>query len=499
MGAHLPEPYGGELPNLVVGDQRVSVLQAASRGWPSIVLEGAAAADAEMIIIGAFAPLTGFMRQAEAAAVTSTQRLESGLPWPCPITLAAPPAVAQELSVNDRVALRDQEGVMVAALTVEEVWQDGADSFVAGPLEAMTRPVHYDFRTLRPTPSELRTILGMRGWRRTLAYHPEGVIDPRSHALTVAAAREARANLLLHAPVGEAKVDDLNHYARVRALQGVFGRYVAATTHLALLPHVARQDPAQESMLRAIVARNYGCTHLLHDPSRPDELLRRHAQELGVEVVTVDGLSSVPEPTETSFPEVERELERVNPPLSKQGFTVFFTGLSGAGKSTVANVLLTMLLERGGRPVTLLDGDIVRRNLSSELGFSKEHRDINVRRIGFVASEITRNGGVAICAPIAPYDEVRKQVRGMIAPVGGFLLVHVSTPLEVCEQRDRKGLYAKARAGIIQSFTGISDPYEAPDDAEILLDTSGLTQEEAAHEVLLHLEGAGYLAPLAGP
>jgi sulfate adenylyltransferase len=173
--------------------------------------------------------------------------------------------------------------------------------------------------------------------------------------------------------------------------------------------------------------------------------------------------------------------------------TIFFTGLSGAGKSTIANVLMIKFLEMGGRPLTLLDGDLVRKHLSSELGFSKEHRDINIRRIGYVASEITKNGGIAICAPIAPYDPTRKDVRAMIEPFGGFILVHVSTPVEVCEQRDRKGLYAKARAGILKEFTGISDPYEEPTDAEVTVDTSELSPEEAGQEIILHLEREGFV------
>jgi sulfate adenylyltransferase len=194
-----------------------------------------------------------------------------------------------------------------------------------------------------------------------------------------------------------------------------------------------------------------------------------------------------------TFPEVVEELRRSHPPRRAQGFTVFFTGLSGSGKSTIANVLMVKFLELGGRPVTLLDGDLVRKHLSSELGFSKEHRDINIRRIGFVASEITKNGGIAICAPIAPYDAVRKEVRAMVEPGGGFILVHVATPLEVCETRDRKGLYAKARAGIVKEFTGISDPYEEPTDAEVTIDTTQVTPEEAATEVVLYLEKEGYV------
>ena len=194
-----------------------------------------------------------------------------------------------------------------------------------------------------------------------------------------------------------------------------------------------------------------------------------------------------------TYPEVVQELRRSFPPRHKQGVTIFFTGLSGSGKSTIANVLLTKFLEMGGRPVTILDGDLVRKNLSSELGFSKEHRDINIRRIGYVASEITKNGGIAICAPIAPYEATRKAVRQMIEPHGGFILVHIATTVEVCEQRDRKGLYAKARAGILKEFTGISDPYEVPEKAEVVINTGELSPEEAAQAIILHLEREGFI------
>jgi sulfate adenylyltransferase len=188
----------------------------------------------------------------------------------------------------------------------------------------------------------------------------------------------------------------------------------------------------------------------------------------------------------------EHNLRDISVDLPRDSLIVF-TGLSGSGKSTIANVLLVKLLEMGGRPVTILDGDVVRKHLSSELGFSKEHRDINIRRIGYVASEITKNGGIAICAPIAPYDAVRKEVRAMIEPAGGFILVHVATSVEICEQRDRKGLYAKARAGIIPEFTGVSDPYEVPADSDVTIDTESTTAEEAAQQVLLHLEHEGYI------
>jgi sulfate adenylyltransferase len=300
----------------------------------------------------------------------------------------------------------------------------------------------------------------------------------------------------------------------------------------------------REALWHALIRKNYGCTHLIvgrdhagpgtdssgtpfYGPYDAQELLKAHEDQLGITMVPFAMMFYVPEkdayipadeidegvrtltisgtelrtrlaegreiPQWFTFSEVAEELQRTHPPRYKQGFTVFFTGLSGAGKSTIAKVLLIKLLETGGRPITLLDGDIVRKNLSSELGFSKEHRDLNIHRIGFVANEITKNGGIAICAPIAPYHSVRKDVRTLIEQHGGFVLVHVATPLEVCEQRDRKGLYAKARAGLIQEFTGISDPYQEPQDAEVVIDTTDVAPEEAAQEVLLHLEYEGYI------
>jgi sulfate adenylyltransferase len=314
---------------------------------------------------------------------------------------------------------------------------------------------------------------------------------------------------------------------------------------LNLLPMAIRGGGVREALLHAIVHKNYGCSHLMIDfdsvgtvletvgePAYRQEdaieILASHAEDLGIallptrEMVYLEGrqqfvaVDEVPAddralylkasevkqrlddgielPGWYTHEEVSKELQDRHPRRGEQGFTVFLTGLSGSGKSTIANVLRVKLLEIGGRGVSLLDGDLVRANLSSELGFSKEHRDLNIRRIGFVASEITRGGGVAICAPIAPYDVVRREVREMVQQCGGFVLVHVATPLEVCEARDRKGMYAKARAGIIKEFTGISDPYEVPQDADVVIDTSDLTPADATREVLLHLERQGYIS-----
>ena len=231
-----------------------------------------------------------------------------------------------------------------------------------------------------------------------------------------------------------------------------------------------------------------------------DEYLPEHEAPEGARTLTMTGdellrrlMRGLRVPDWYTYPEVLEELRKAYPTRSHQGFTVFFTGLSGAGKSTIARALTVKLMEMDGRRVTLLDGDVVRRHLSSELGFSKAHRDINIRRIGYVASEITKHGGIAICAPIAPYAATRQAVRGMIEPWGGFVEVHVATSLEVCESRDRKGLYAKARAGLIPEFTGVSDPYEIPEIPELSIDTALCSIEEAVQMVVLKLEHEGFL------
>jgi sulfate adenylyltransferase len=416
--------------------------------------------------------------------------------------------------------------------------------YVGGRLEGIQLPEHYDFLPLRLTPAELRNEFARLGWRKIVAFQTRNPMHRAHYELTIRAIRGYEANLLIHPVVGMTKPGDIDHYTRVRCYQALLPHYPKHTAKLSLLPIAMRLAGPREALWHALIRKNYGCTHLIvgRDHAGPgkdssgtpfyghyeaQELFRQYEEKLDMKMVPFSMMLYVPEkdayfpddevgegvqtlnisgtelrvrlaggreiPSWFTFPEVAAELRRTHPPRYKQGFTVFFTGLSGAGKSTIARALLVKLLEMGGRPVTLLDGDIVRKNLSSELGFSKEHRDLNIHRIGFVANEITKNGGIAICAPIAPYDSVRKEVRTLIEQHGGFILVYVSTPLEVCEQRDRKGLYAKARAGIIKEFTGISDPYEEPRDAETVIDTSELTPEEAAQEVLLHLEREGYI------
>jgi sulfate adenylyltransferase len=497
-------------------------------------------------------------------------RLADGRLWPIPIVLDVTEEFAKSIGAGSTIALRDSEGVMLAALHVDEVWQPdrmaeveavygtahsehpGVDYvlkrthpwYVGGRLEGVRLPSHYDFRSLRLTPSELRAEFIRLGWRRIVAFQTRNPMHRAHHELTLRAAKKEGANLLIHPSVGMTRPGDVEYYVRVRCYQALLSKYPKDTAKLSLLPLAMRLAGPREALWHAIIRKNHGCSHLIvgrdhagpgsdssgkpfYGPYDAQELLRKHQEEIGIILVPFQMMvylgdqdtylpeDEVPEgarplnisatelrrrlaegreiPSWFTFPEVMRELQRNYPPRHRQGFTVFFTGLSGSGKSTVANVLRVKFLEMGGRPVTLLDGDIVRKHLSSELGFSREHRDINIRRIGFVASEITKNGGIAICAPIAPYDAIRKEVRAVIQPHGGFVLVYLSTPLETCEARDRKGLYAKARAGVVQQFTGISDPYEVPSDADVVIDTADLTPEEAAQEIFLHLERHGYI------
>jgi len=416
--------------------------------------------------------------------------------------------------------------------------------YVGGTLEGLQLPAHYDFRALRLTPAELRAEFSRLGWRRVVAFQTRNPMHRAHQELTFRAARQVEANLLIHPSVGMTKPGDVDYFTRVRCYELLLSKYPHGTVKLAMLPLAMRMGGPREAIWHGLIRKNHGCTHFIvgrdhagpgkdtdgkpfYGPYDAQQLFKKHEADIGVTMVPFNMMvyledhdkyvpdNEVPNgsrvlnisgtelrerlnggrdiPTWFTYPEVVQELRRSYPPRHRQGVTIFFTGLSGSGKSTIANVLLTKFLEMGGRPVTILDGDLVRKHLSSELGFSKEHRDINIRRIGYVASEITKNGGIAICAPIAPYDSVRKQVRELIEPFGGFVLVYVATPIETCEQRDRKGLYAKARAGIIKEFTGISDPYEAPANAEVVINTAELSPEEAAQEIILHLEQQGFI------
>jgi len=418
--------------------------------------------------------------------------------------------------------------------------------YLGGRVHGIEAPRHYDFRHLRLTPRELREQFEKLGWQRIVAFQTRNPMHRAHLELTYRAAQIAEANLLIHPSVGMTKPGDIDHYTRVRCYEKLISHYPEQTSMLSLLPLAMRMGGPREAVWHAIIRKNYGCTHFIvgrdhagpgndssgkafYGPYDAQQLVQKHQDELGIAMVPFQEMVFVQEraqyvpanevqPGETvlnisgtelrrrlhegleipdwfTYPQVIEELRRTHPPRHKQGFTVFFTGLSGSGKSTLANALLVRLLELGTRPVTLLDGDVVRKHLSSELGFSKEHRNLNIQRIGYVASEITKNGGVAICAPIAPYAKARAEVREMIEEYGMFVEVYISTPIGVCETRDRKGLYALARAGKLKEFTGVSDPYEVPDDAEMRIDTSDVTPDEAVQRIVLKLEALGLIRP----
>ena len=421
---------------------------------------------------------------------------------------------------------------------VDRVLNGSGQFYVGGTLEVMNLPLHFDFKQLRMTPAEVRGLYKKLGWNRIVGFHTTNTLHRPEFEMALRAMQKSRANLLLLPAVGVSGPGDFDYYTRVRCYRHVVGYFPPESMVMSLLPISSRQAGPRDALLQCIIGKNYGCTHFIigHNHADPggqngdaafydsgqthdfvaenaadvgvtviafnelvylpfeDEFAARDEIEAGVEIISLSSLDIRDRirtgrkiPRWATFPEVVGELKKAYPPPVRQGFTIFFTGLSGAGKSTIARVLYAKMLEIGKRPVTLLDGDIVRQNLSNELSFSKEHRDINVRRIGFVASEITKNRGVAICAPIAPYANTRAEIRANIEAVGGFIEVHVATPLEVCEKRDRKGMYAKARAGLIKGYTGIDDPYEIPAAPEVRVDTSGKTPDEAAQEILIYL------------
>jgi sulfate adenylyltransferase len=432
----------------------------------------------------------------------------------------------------------------VAHPGVDFLMNQASTVYLGGRLRGVEPHLHYDFKLLRQNPAELRVQFEKLGWRRIVAFQTRNPMHRAHQELTFRAARENEANLLIQPIVGMTKPGDVDHYTRVRCYELVYKQYPEQTTALSLLNLAMRMAGPREALWHGIIRKNYGCTHFIvgrdhagpgnrpdgkpfYRPYEAQELFTKHQADLDITMVPFQEMVYVEDraqympaneitpdmrtqrisgtefrrrlregldvPDWFSYPDVIEELRKLYPPRSRQGFTVFFTGLSGSGKSTIANILLVRLLEKGGRRVTLLDGDLVRKNLSSELGFSKEHRDLNILRIGYVASEITKAGGVAICAPIAPYRATRRKVREMVEAYGGFVEIHISTDIEVCEQRDRKGLYAQARKGLIKEFTGIDDPYEVPEKPELVIDTTEISAELSAHRILIKLESMGYI------
>lgn len=413
---------------------------------------------------------------------------------------------------------------------------------ISGRLRVLQTPKHFDFQDLRLTSAQTRARLDGLGYSNVVAFQTRNPLHRIHEELTKRAMEDIRGALLLHPVVGLTKPGDVDHYTRVRSYRALVSNYYdAGRTLLALLPLAMRLAGPREALWHALIRRNYGANHLIvgrdhaspgadaagrpfYGPYDAQELVGRFLGELGVKVVPFRELAYLPEeeryeelvrlsahtprrsisgtqvreeylhkgnplPAWLTRPEVAEILAQSYPPWHRQGVCVWLTGLSGAGKSTTAEVLTAMLLEHGRR-VTLLDGDVVRSHLSRDLGFSKEERDIHVRRIGYVAAEIVRHGGVVVCAVVSPYRSTRDEVRNMVG-TAHFVEVFVDTPLEVCEARDIKGMYAKARQGEITAFTGIDDPYEPPHHAEITLDTLQHAPEENARLILHHLISRG--------
>ena len=427
---------------------------------------------------------------------------------------------------------------------VNYLMNEGLPVYLGGTLEKIEIPRHYDFSEFRHTPNELKREFDMLKWKKIVAFQTRNPLHRAHIEMNMNAAKNLDAGILIHPVVGMTKPGDVDHYTRVRCYKAAMPRFSKDSAMLSLLPLAMRMAGPREALWHALIRKNYGCTHFIvcrdhaspgngpdgkpfYGPYDAQELLQKYEPEIGIQMVPFKMMvyaekenkyfpvDEIPEgvdaktisgselrqmlrdgaeiPEWFSFPEVVTELRITKPKQNKRGFTVFFTGLSGSGKSTLANALMVKLLEDGRRPVTLLDGDIVRTHLSSELGFSKKDRSINVRRIGFVASEITKNGGIAICAPIAPYEADRRFNRELIEPLGGYIEVHVNTSLEVCESRDAKGLYAMARAGTLKEFTGISDPYEVPETAEIVQSSVEEEPAEIVEKIIEELKKEMYL------
>ena len=416
--------------------------------------------------------------------------------------------------------------------------------YIGGKLKLISDPRHYDYKEYRHTPRQLKKIFEKLNWDKIIAFQTRNPLHRAHVEMINRAIKNKDANLLLHPVVGMTKPGDVNHYTRLRCYQSVLKHFDKGKALLSLLPLAMRMAGPREAVWHALIRKNYGCTDLIvgrdhagpgvdekgkpfYAPYDAQDLLIKYQNEIGIEMIKFKFMIFLPKekiykpidevkdgqdyktisgtelremldkgeeiPGWFTYPEVAKELKSSNPPLKKRGFTIFFTGLSGSGKSTLANGLMIKLLEDGNRPVTLLDGDIVRTHLSSELGFSKEHRSINVQRIGYVASEVTKNNGIAICAPIAPYEKDRLINRNLISTYGGYIEIFVNTSLKKCEERDSKGLYKLARKGIIKEFTGISDPYEIPKNAEIVIDSGEKTPEDLVEELYVRIQELGYI------
>jgi sulfate adenylyltransferase len=569
----LVEPYAGDLVDLMVEHEERARLLAYATQIPRVQLTPRSICDLELLATGAFSPLRSFLGKEDYRRVVAEMRLANGTLFPIPVTLPVSPVAG--LHLDAEVALADLQNNVLAVVRVQELYEWDLESEaqqaygtrdprhplvaemhswgkynLSGELRVLALPHHYDFRALRLIPKQVRQQLISLGCSNVVAFQTRNPLHRAHEELTTRAAQAIDGTLLLHPVVGLTKPGDIDHYTRVRTYRVLAEQYYDRRRMLlALLPLAMRMAGPREALWHAIIRRNFGANHLIvgrdhaspgrdsqgqpfYGPYEAQELMTKHAEELGVRPLPFSELLYLPEedryeesslipagkrtislsgtevrekylqrgralPVWFTRPEVAVILADGHPPRHQQGFCLWFTGLSGAGKSTTADVLSSRLLEHG-RQATVLDGDVVRTHLSKGLGFSKEDRDVNIRRIGYVASEITRHGGGVICAAVSPYRATRNECRAMVG-LESFIEVYVNTSLAVCEERDTKGMYALARTGKIKNFTGIDDPYEPPLNAEISIDTVHQTAEENADRIITYLVGQGFIllsAPL---
>ncbi|CAO3682895.1 unnamed protein product [Rhizopus stolonifer] len=567
-------PHGGVLKDLYLRDaHKQESLLAEAQTLPSIVLTGRQLCDLELLLNGGFSPLEGFLNEKDYNGVVTDMRLSNGLLWPIPITLDLSKEELEETKIeaSKRVALLDpRDYEPLAILTVQDVYSPnkskeaehvyGADDiahpsvnylhniakefYVGGSLEAVQPPSHYDYVANRYTPSELRAHFKKLQWTRVVAFQTRNPMHRAHRELTVRAARQRKAHLLIHPVVGLTKPGDIDHYTRVRVYKALMPKYPNGMAELSLLPLAMRMGGPREAVWHALIRKNHGVTHFIvgrdhagpgknsqgvdfYGPYDAQVLAEKYKSEIGIEIVPFQMVTycpdtdeyipadEVPEGVKTlnisgtelrhrlktglpipewfSYPEVVQVLRQSHPPRSQQGFTIFFTGLHASGKNAIARALQVSLNQESTRSVSLLSSENTRAELSSELGFSKRDRDINIARQAFVAGELTRSGAAVIVAPIAPYAEAREAAKKTISQFGGFYLVHVATPLEECIKRDRDGIYERAQKGEIKEFTGLDAPYEVPANADLTVDITQQSVSQAVHEIILLLEKDGYV------
>ncbi|MDE3045525.1 MAG: bifunctional sulfate adenylyltransferase/adenylylsulfate kinase [Verrucomicrobiota bacterium] len=540
----------------------------------SISLSERQLCDLELLMNEGFAPLEGFLGQADYERVVGEMRLSDGKLWPMPIVLDISEKTKEQIIHSKERALQlcDSEGTILATMEISDLWapnkeweaeavygtadrsHPGVDYllgkmgayYVGGKVTKVAEPKHYDFLSLRKTPAELKALFREKGIEKVVAFQTRNPMHRAHVELTLRAAQLSGAHLLLHPAVGQTKPGDVDHFTRVKCYRHLLSHYPIDSVTLSLLPIAMRMAGPREALWHALIRKNHGCTHFIvgrdhagpgkdrqgndfYPPYAAQELVKKYSQEAGIEVVPFKEMVYVPEddryepadevdphktilnlsgtelrkrlnegaeiPSWFTYPEVIAELRKVYPSKHDQGLTLFFTGLSASGKSTIANALAVRLMELQSRSLTILDGDLVRKNLSSELGFSKEHRSLNNRRVGFVANEITKHRGIAICALIAPYEEDRLFNRSLISASGNYVEIYVSTPISVCEARDPKGFYIRARQGTLTGFSGIDDPYEIPKNPDLTLDTTHNTVDECVEQIMQLLMERGIVLP----